>query len=135
MASGFVKIAMDEFYSHNPNNLTGLVQRYWTMVEDDVAGKHKQNYIYSLFLWHFPFARILIARDGLIFFSNGSSLIDVECFSTRSDSFVCACWRCISNDTAGCINFNRLHYKQVHLSKYIEIAATLGAHARLSSSN
>lgn len=38
MASGFVKIAMDEFYSHNPNNLTGLVQRYWTMVEDDVAG-------------------------------------------------------------------------------------------------
>lgn len=39
MASGFVKIAMDEFYSHNPNNLTGLVQRYWMMVEDDVAGK------------------------------------------------------------------------------------------------
>lgn len=39
MASGFVKIAMDEFYSHNPNNLTGLVQRYWMMVEEDVAGK------------------------------------------------------------------------------------------------
>lgn len=38
---GFVKIAMDEFYSHNPNNLTGLVQRYWTMVEDDIAGKRK----------------------------------------------------------------------------------------------
>lgn len=38
MASGFVKIAMDEFYSHNPNNLTGLVQRYWMMVEEEVAG-------------------------------------------------------------------------------------------------
>lgn len=38
MASGFVKIAMDEFYSHNPNNLTGLVQRYWMIVEDELAG-------------------------------------------------------------------------------------------------
>lgn len=43
MASGFVKIAMDEFYSHNPNNLTGLVQRYWMMVEDEVAGKVLHN--------------------------------------------------------------------------------------------
>lgn len=39
MASGFVKIAMDEFYSHNPNNLTGLVQRYWTIVENDISGE------------------------------------------------------------------------------------------------
>lgn len=43
MASGFVKIAMDEFYSHNPNNLTGLVQRYWMMVEDEVAGNLLHN--------------------------------------------------------------------------------------------
>jgi len=46
MASGFVKIAMDEFYSHNPNNLTGLVQRYWTMVEDDVADPRANNYMF-----------------------------------------------------------------------------------------
>lgn len=38
MASGLVKIAVDEFYSHNPNNLTGLVQRYWMIVEDELAG-------------------------------------------------------------------------------------------------
>lgn len=48
MASGFVKIAMDEFYSHNPNNLTGLVQRYWMMVEEDVAGK--SIYIFIIIL-------------------------------------------------------------------------------------
>lgn len=45
MASGFVKIAMDEFYSHNPNNLTGLVQRYWMIVEDELAG--------NLFIFYF----------------------------------------------------------------------------------
>lgn len=44
MASGFVKIAMDEFYSHNPNNLTGLVQRYWTMVEDEIAGNYSASF-------------------------------------------------------------------------------------------
>lgn len=38
MASGFVKMAMDEFYSHNPDNLTGLMQRTWTIVEDELAG-------------------------------------------------------------------------------------------------
>lgn len=46
MASGFVKIAMDEFYSHNPNNLTGLVQRYWMMVEEEVAGKLCSNFMF-----------------------------------------------------------------------------------------
>lgn len=38
MASGFVKIAMEEFYAHNTNNLTGLIQRYWSIVEDELAG-------------------------------------------------------------------------------------------------
>lgn len=37
MASGFVKMAVDEFYSHNTNNLTGLVTRYYTIVEDALA--------------------------------------------------------------------------------------------------
>lgn len=51
MASGFVKIAMDEFYSHNPNNLTGLVQRYWMIVEDELAGNFFNFYfIARLFL-------------------------------------------------------------------------------------
>lgn len=55
MASGFVKIAMDEFYSHNPNNLTGLIQRYWMMVEDEVAGNC--NYFTSFyFMFHFIFS-------------------------------------------------------------------------------
>lgn len=38
MASGFVRIAIDDFYSHNTNNLTGLVQKYWDLVEHEVAG-------------------------------------------------------------------------------------------------
>lgn len=46
MASGFVKIAMDEFYSHNPNNLTGLIQRYWMMVEEDVAGNIQYSFTF-----------------------------------------------------------------------------------------
>lgn len=74
MASGFVKIAMDEFYSHNPNNLTGLVQRYWMIVEDDVAGKHKQNTILFVI---FSVYRILIAQVGSIY-AKSSSLIHVE---------------------------------------------------------
>lgn len=47
MASGFVKIAeiaMDEFYSHNPYNLTGLVQRYWMIVEDELADPRAKQY-------------------------------------------------------------------------------------------
>lgn len=57
MASGFVKIAMDEFYSHNPNNWTGLLQRYWSIVEDEIAGKLKfiknkiKYYIFGLFFF------------------------------------------------------------------------------------
>lgn len=39
MASGFVKIAMEEFYAHNNNNWTGLIQRYWSIVEAELAGK------------------------------------------------------------------------------------------------
>lgn len=38
-ASGFVKIAMEEFYAHNSNNLTGLVMRYWDIVEQELAGE------------------------------------------------------------------------------------------------
>lgn len=37
-ASGFVKIAMDEFYAHNSNNLSGLVMRYWDIVDQELAG-------------------------------------------------------------------------------------------------
>ena len=40
MASGFVKIAMDEYYSHNSNNWTGLLQRYWNIVETEIAGEY-----------------------------------------------------------------------------------------------
>lgn len=39
MAAGFVKIAMDEFHSHHPtNNYTGLAQRYWSLVDEELAG-------------------------------------------------------------------------------------------------
>lgn len=45
MAAGFVKIAMDEFHQHHPtNNWTGLVQRYWTLIDDDIAGEYEHNF-------------------------------------------------------------------------------------------
>lgn len=39
-ASGFVKIAMEEYYAHNSNNLTGLVMRYWNIVDQELAGNN-----------------------------------------------------------------------------------------------
>lgn len=42
-ASGFVRIAMEEFYAHNSNNLTGLVKRYWDIVDQELAGNNSEN--------------------------------------------------------------------------------------------
>lgn len=82
MASGFVKIAMDEFYSHNPNNLTGLVQRYWTMVEDEVAGIYTFRYLFffSVFFLFILTIRILIGSLVLIVYVHNGSY-------TRSNAF------------------------------------------------
>ncbi|XP_055678077.1 elongation of very long chain fatty acids protein AAEL008004 [Lutzomyia longipalpis] len=44
MASGFVKIAMDEFNSHTTNNWTGLLMRYWTIVEEEFADDRAKGY-------------------------------------------------------------------------------------------
>lgn len=38
-ATGFVKMAMDEFLSTEISNWTGLLNNYWTIVETDIAGK------------------------------------------------------------------------------------------------
>lgn len=39
MATGFVRMALDEFYAHDISNVTGLLVNYWTIVENDIAGE------------------------------------------------------------------------------------------------
>lgn len=39
MATGLVRIAFDEFLAHEITNLTGLLTNYWTIVENEIAGK------------------------------------------------------------------------------------------------
>lgn len=38
MATGFVRLAMDEFLAHEMSNWTGLLNNYWTIVENEIAG-------------------------------------------------------------------------------------------------
>lgn len=38
MATGFVRLAMDEFLAHEMRNWTGLLNNYWTIVENEIAG-------------------------------------------------------------------------------------------------
>lgn len=38
MATGFVKMAMDEFLAHEISNWTGLLTNYWSIVENEIAG-------------------------------------------------------------------------------------------------
>lgn len=40
MTSGFVRMAMEEFYAHKTNNMTGLLVRYWDLVETELAGEY-----------------------------------------------------------------------------------------------
>lgn len=39
MATGFVRIAMEEFHAHKTNNMTGLVVRYWDLLDQELAGE------------------------------------------------------------------------------------------------
>lgn len=49
MASGhFVKMAMDEYYS--TQNWTGLVERAWSIVDDQMAGKYPFFHLISFLL-------------------------------------------------------------------------------------
>lgn len=38
MATGFVRLAIDEFAAHEMSNWTGLLTNYWTIVESEIAG-------------------------------------------------------------------------------------------------
>lgn len=42
MATGFVRMALDEFYAHDISNWTGLLTNYWTIVENDIAGEQNE---------------------------------------------------------------------------------------------
>lgn len=43
VATDFVRDAMDEYYT--TQNWTGLLDRYWTLVEDQIGGNRNRNRI------------------------------------------------------------------------------------------
>lgn len=40
MATGFVRMAMDEFLAHEIRNWTGLLNNYWTIIDTEIAGEY-----------------------------------------------------------------------------------------------
>lgn len=131
MASGFVKIAMDEFYSHNPNNLTGLVQRYWMMVEDDVAGKIPiSNYVHFCCCCWFSsqMAKASVEWILCVFLDNWAR----SSLALKSDVLLCGkirLWRLRYNYHGVWWNFGN-SVQIVHLAQNASEANSLGLHQR-----
>lgn len=39
IATGLARTALDEFMAHELSNFTGLLTNYWTIVENEIAGR------------------------------------------------------------------------------------------------